>query len=371
MKVTKRYSRFINKVTTILLFLLVFWGGGIAQSSFAPGVPAASLHGGVWLKGEPIQTFAKGNVYVLDFSSVLCSPCRAFIPHLTQLTHRYAGRVIVAGVYVYENPEDDTISTLYQEGVRRFISRMGSRIGYKVVVDGPTRQLAKAWMQAGGYEGLPTTFVVDQAGRMVWAGYPPGLESVLERVLSRTFSLSDGPDLDRRRISADTRIYMARKRKDYRAALAITDSLIREVPVDKHLYFEKFKTLLAANESEAYSFARWVAEGPCSDTEPVLFYIAREIVERDHAHSLHEPDYKLVIQLVDQALCLSRSDLISALLYDVKAQAYLLMGDKQRAIKAERKAIKAVPLDTYPTMSHLEDNFNARVQILQQQGRLR
>ncbi len=75
-----------------------------------------------------------------------------------------------------------------RKGVRRFVSRMGTQIDYSVVVDGPTRPLARTWMQAGDYQGMPTTFVVDQTGHMVWAGYPPGLESVLARVLAGNFT---------------------------------------------------------------------------------------------------------------------------------------------------------------------------------------
>jgi len=366
---TERCIRYMTRSAAIAVIVSRMIGGNcFAQTSFAPGNAAPSLEGGVWLKGKPITRFEPGYVYVLDFSSVLCSPCRAFIPHLTELAHRYAGRVVVAGVYVYENPEDDTLSTRYQEGVRRFISRMGAQMGYSVVVDGPARPLARTWMQAGNYQGMPTTFVVDQTGHMVWAGYPPGLESVLGRVLAGNFTIPEGLEIDRRRTSADVRIYREKKNANFKTAMAIVDSLIRIAPADKYMYFEKFRILLTTDEMSAYAFARWAAAQPCVHSEPVLFYIAREIVI--DAHTLCRPDYKLALRLTDQAIDLSRSDVVTALLYDTKAQIYLSLGKMRKAVKAEKKAVSAVPLDTYPTMNYLWTAFNTRVQLFQQYGRI-
>lgn len=364
---TERYIRYMTRSAAIAVVVSRIIGGScFAQTSFAPGNAAPSLEGGVWLKGTPITRFEPDYVYILDFSSVLCSPCRAFIPHLTELAHRYAGRVIVAGVYIYENPEEDTISTLYQEGVRRFISRMGAKMDYRVIVDGPARPLVRSWLQAGDYQGMPTTFVVDHTGHMVWAGYPPGLEAVLGRVLAGSFSIPEGIELDRRRTSADVRIYREKKNANFQAAMAIVDSLIHVSPADKSMYFEKFKILLGTDEPSAYKFARWAAANPCVDSEPILFYIAREIVTQ--ANTLCNPDYRLALELTDQAIHLSRSDVVTALLYDTKAQVFLSLGKMRKAVKAEKKAVKVVPLDTYPTMDYLWTTFSARVKLFRQYG---
>lgn len=337
------------------------------ERSLYPGDNAPSLRGGVWLKGTPIHTFKPGEVYILDFGGVLCGPCRAFIPHLTNLASRYAGQVTVVGVYVYENGlnREDTVSTLYQDNVRRFVARMGDQIRYKVVVDGPALPLARTWMEAGGYTGLPTTFIVNKEGRMVWAGYPPDVESVLIEVLAGRFNIAAGEAVGRRRTSLESRIYYLKKRNDYQTALLLIDSAIQVTPVDKSLYYQKFNILLAYDETAAYTFARWVASSPCANSEPVLFDMAHEIMSQ--SSTLKKTDTGLVLDLTDKALKLSRSDVVSAFILDVRAQAFFLQGKFSQALQTGQKALEALGAEHYPVMEEFRGYMNSRLTSYKQQ----
>jgi len=130
-----------------------------------------------WIKGEPV-TIAPGKVYVVEFWATWCPPCVKSIPHLTELQAKYGDQVMFVGV---SNEDADT--------VKPFVAEKGSQMAYTVAVD-PAGKVIDGYMRAFGQGGIPTAFVVDTEGRVVWLGHPMGdLETVLDRVLAGTYTI--------------------------------------------------------------------------------------------------------------------------------------------------------------------------------------
>ena len=92
----------------------------------------------------------KGKVVVLDFWATWCPPCRAEIPGYVDLSKKYGDRLVIVGVSLDEGGP---------KVVRDFVKKFG--VTYPIVMGDDAIQQAY-----GGMEAIPTTFLIDQEGRI-------------------------------------------------------------------------------------------------------------------------------------------------------------------------------------------------------------
>ena len=141
------------------------------------GDAAYPLTGLTWVKGEPV-TISPGKVYVVEFWATWCPPCLKSIPHLTGLQKKYKDRATFVGV-TQEAPGV----------VKTFVGDQGDNMDYTVAIDA-VGGVSKGYMTAFRQGGIPTAFVVDAKGKIVWHGHPlSDLETVLDQVLAGTYNI--------------------------------------------------------------------------------------------------------------------------------------------------------------------------------------
>jgi thiol-disulfide isomerase/thioredoxin len=92
-----------------------------------------------------------GKVVFLNFWATWCGPCREEIPELIALQSKYKDKLVVIGASEDEGPP---------EQVANFAKRMG--VNYSIIMSSP--QLEEEY---GGVAALPTSFVIDEQGRVV------------------------------------------------------------------------------------------------------------------------------------------------------------------------------------------------------------
>jgi hypothetical protein len=84
-----------------------------------------------------------------------------------------------------------------QAAVEKFVERQGAVMDYTVAMDDPAKKtIFNTWMIAAGAYGIPTSFVIDGKGRVVWVGHPVGsgaaeFDTAVEQALNGTSDLAE------------------------------------------------------------------------------------------------------------------------------------------------------------------------------------
>ncbi len=183
----------MNRILCSSLLALAGLALAAPAATLSIGDPAPALMASQWLQGGPVETLDPAQTYVVEFWATWCGPCRATIPHLTEISREFPA-VTFIGMNVWERGEI--------AGVIKFVADMGPKMAYPVAADTPDGFMAKNWMEAAGQSGIPTAFIV-HLGQIVWIGHPMGgLKEALGEIAAGTFSV----DLSKKRADAETRM---------------------------------------------------------------------------------------------------------------------------------------------------------------------
>ena len=299
-----------------------------------------------------------GTPYVVEFWSTWCGPCIENFPVLSETQRKYEGRLTVVGVSVWEpRPEE----------VYPFVEKQGDRMAYAVAadsvppppldVDNPSDwakengAAAKAWLKASGWswDGIPVAFIVNEQGRIAWAGHPRMMQEPLAAVVEGRWNLEAFLPEYRadRAFSTAARVIYARRRAawqrgDHAAVLSATDELLALGPRASRYSGSRFHYLLAVmNEPEkAYAYAReaMAGGGPADGNSDALNEIAATIITPDRTPAREELDVALAAS--KRAATLSPAEVYTL---TTLAEVHAARGEFTDAAAAQRRAIDAAP----------------------------
>ena len=154
-----------------------------AQTPLKIGDPAPPLSVSRWVKGTP-NKLTPGKVHVVEFWATWCGPCKATIPHLTELSKKFQGQADFTGVSIWEANGGNADPVAIGKKVDAFVAEMGAKMGYSVATDDKLTggTMATKWMAAAGENGIPSAFIVDQKGKVAWIGHPMQMDEPLAKI---------------------------------------------------------------------------------------------------------------------------------------------------------------------------------------------
>lgn len=348
------------KMKNIILMLMVSANLAVARGQQIPvtlniGDTAPPLIYSAWVQGIPFALDQKDMIYVVEFWATWCGPCKQVMPHLSQLSQKYANEAKFIGVNIWERTGGEPYESVIPK-VSQFVEANKAQMTYNVLIDNNDQHMGNNWMRAAGQNGIPATFII-QNNKIVWIGHPMRLDGVLPDIIAGSFDIEKSKEQIHKaqELARANREMLAEFRKqindaveaeDFDQAFKLIDEGIAKSP---RLAFtgrmEKMDILLQHfSDKEAMEYVNGVVENQKSFGPSVAMALAMR-------NGLSLEIYSFAATLVDRAL----ESNTNSVLYNLKADVL---------IKADRKAEAADALGTAiaAAKKELDDpNFAGRV----------
>ncbi len=303
------------------------------------GDTAPALDVAHWLKGNAIEEFEPGRIYVMEFWATWCAPCRASIPHISELATQYKDYgVSFLGV------SDEKLQTVVKFLLKadRFDTTWDDKIQYTLATD-PDRSTKLAYMRGAAQEGIPTAFIIGKDRRIEWIGGPMEIDEVLSAVVGDRWDrdvfkvqFEENVAPVRQAMAVMDAIDTAAEDQNWKAAQVALDDLILSQPGYDRLKATLFRKMIhkANDPAEAYEYGRKLL-AVFWDTSGMLNMMAWVTVDDDGVKSR---DLAFALKAAKRANTLT--DESDPAILDTLARVYFEQGDVRKAIVWQALAAK-------------------------------
>ncbi|MCK1641499.1 TlpA family protein disulfide reductase [Bradyrhizobium sp. 157] len=332
----------------------------LRMESEAPPIKVQS-----WLRGQPLRSFQRGKVYIIEFWATWCEACVEAMAHLVRLQEEYRDRGLeVVGVAASEEaPTLDEARTKLDA----WLTEKVPKLGYPIALD-YSGEMNKLWMEPSSSLGIPTSYVVDRDGRIAFIGHPTELDSVLAKVLNGIWRTSDeAKAADTKRIAEGRRklretrkralcepilakLTPAIKAEDWVTALSAVEEAVAVMPDDINFRLLHVDLLLHKMHDMRTGLPvmrRLVRDAISQKSEVWMAGVMGELFDPVKDNSYFPPAERFAMgkELSEHMLTLTppqRGDGYKFMSYGAIAQYYYESGNKDRAIELIELALKSL-----------------------------
>jgi thiol-disulfide isomerase/thioredoxin len=304
---------------------------------FSVGDTAPALEISHWVKGDAIEEFEDGHVYVVEHWATWCGPCVMGMPHLSELQEKHEGDVTIIGVS--NEPLQKVVGFLFQKS-RSDQKIHNERSHYTVAAD-PDQSVWNAYLRAAKQSGIPTAFIVGKDQAIEWIGHPSRMDEVLAAVVDDTwdretyaadFKVEQEKKAAQRKVA--TAMRDATKQGDWGGVLKVVNTQLADDPNDVYYLSMKWKLLVSQLDrpKEGYAVARHLL-GQIWDSSGQLNSLAWSIAD-DSDIKTRDIDLALKAGLRGAEL-----DPDNAAIFDTVARCYFEQGNLTKAIEFQKEAV--------------------------------
>lgn len=327
------------------------------SDSLKIGDPAPPFRVQSWIKGTPVQSLEKCQVYVVGFWATWCRPCVASMSHVSGLAHKYQNKVTFLAIAVWEEGLEYH-PTVSPKRIKTFVDSMGYRMDFPVAVD-DSNFMANHWVRSSNENSIPSDFVINAEGRVAWIGNPADLDGVLPQIIDHTWDIKVA---SAKRIS-DERLKELDFKTEYKlhrylsvddsfnyhfvkpdSALLAINEIVKKKPGLKYapnIAYWTFWALLKTNPHKAYEYGKKVI-ATSTYQEPAYNSIINIIEDSSLGLKIHPEIYRLEAEAyqseIDSTNPIYRKLLDLPNIYRKMASCYRLAGDSSKAVEAGKKA---------------------------------
>jgi thiol-disulfide isomerase/thioredoxin len=332
-----------------------------AKSKLSVGDAAPKLSYSKWIQGEPrITELASDKTYVIEFWATWCGPCIAAMPHLSELSKKYVGKVDFIGCDVWENKHGgDKNQESYYKKVAKFVedkSKLG-KLTYNVITDNTAEDMGNNWLNAAGIDGIPSSFIINK-GKIAWIGHPAYLDSIVAGVLDGTFDPMKVVAKTKEQLqyeqdeiafkAAITEYKRVEATKDYDKTLLLIEKATADFPAYSYMFVsDKFMLLLnhfSQEKAIAYGWDLQKAGGVNGQI------VIANLVDLD----LDKPVYEFAAEAMSKWDTMKTAPKV----LDYTAMFYMKAGHFDKAVEYQKKTIavaKADKSEYAPTEGEIQD----------------